>query len=242
MRQLNKPCLNEKEVEAIDNFLKENDIEYIEVYYELFDHIASAYQDRSNKGILVNEYLKTEVMQSFGGQSGLQKIVDCKKQVVRKQLNKEALRIFGSFFSSAKGALKSMIVLGLIMLALRFSNASEVFFNLSFICFVLPLLVVKAISLHFWLSSKKARMPFKKSLLNAKTTLICSLLVGLVQGIPDIAFRITVGERFNSLHYLGSFEDIRLPILFLFVLCAWTGTEICFKYGQLNAKMNHAAK
>ncbi|OEK05012.1 hypothetical protein [Roseivirga misakiensis] len=222
-----------RESRVIRNFILKANVEEMEFYEEIYDHIASSYEQRASADECIEDHITNVIVPSFGGVEGLESMVDKQKRLSRTRVFNNAFKKFSAFFTTASGLLKSLLVASFIYLLSTF--ASEfIFLTTIDIIFIIPAITAYVMQLRFKYLCRKRRLPFKTSFTNQMVFLISIMCIGLFQGLPDIIHRIAVGSRFNTLTYLEQFDFIFFPVVFLFTIYTWVCLTLIAKSTRLN--------
>ncbi|MGW8121844.1 hypothetical protein ACV07N_04220 [Roseivirga echinicomitans] len=225
------------EAKAIQLYLADLEVDEVEFYNEMYDHIATAYIERTDRSLRVKEFLKDVITPSFGGEKALRAEIDKQKKIVRKGIYKEALLLYLSFFSTSKGLLKSTLVLCIILVFNELSTNRTLFSALVILAICLPFWIINIIQWRFKSKCRKRKLPFYTSHTNRIVLLITTLLVAILQGLPDITSRILYGERFSLFRVLEANTTIHSISAFLFIIYGWVCLEMIWRKSTINKKI-----
>ncbi|KYG72050.1 hypothetical protein EV198_0095 [Roseivirga ehrenbergii] len=225
------------EAKAIQLYLADLEVDEVEFYNELYDHIATAYGDRADQSLGIQEFLEVVMPPRFGGEQGILVEIQRQRRFVRKGIYKEALRNYISFFSTPVGLLKSTLLLGIILLLneMRFSKSS--ISTLLVLASCLPFLISNIVSWRFKLKCKKQKLPFYSSYTNQMVVILTAFFVGVVQGLPDITSRILYGEHFSLLKTIETNTTMLSIVTFLVIIYGWVCLEIIWRKTTINKKI-----
>ena len=222
------------EVKTIQAYINDLDIDEIEFYHELYDHIATAYAERSNRSLAINEFLENEITESFGGEKGIRDAINTQSKAVRNGIYKEAFRHYLSFFSTPKGILKSILTSFFIVLLTSVLPKVSLLSWLVLLGTCLPFLLAKLINWKFRANCRKRKLPFRRSYTNETVVLLSALVIGILQGIPDIANYVLYGQRFSMLKALeGNLTSLYIAA-FLFSVYGWVCLEMIWRRTTIN--------
>ena len=225
------------EAKAIQLYLADLEVDEVEFYNELYDHIATAYGDRADQSLGIQEFLEVVMTPRFGGEKGILEEMRKQRRFVRKGIYNEALSNYISFFSTPAGLLKSALVLGTILTLneMRFSKSS--ISTLLVLASCLPFLISNIVSWRFKLKCKKRKLPFYSSYTNQMVVFLTAFFVGVVQGLPDITSRILYGERFSLLRHLETNTTVLSIATFLVIIYGWVSLEMIWRKTTINKKI-----
>lgn len=222
------------EVKAIQAYINELDIDEVEFYHELYDHIATAYTERTNKSLAIDEFLETEITESFGGEKGIRDAINRQSKAVRNGIYKEAFRNYLSFFSTPKGILKCLLISLIVALLTTVLPVTSLLSSLVVLSTCLPFLLAKFINWKFKANCRKRKLPFRRSYTNETVVLLSALVIGILQGIPDITSYVLNGQRFSMLKALEGNLTTLYIAAFLFSVYGWVCLEMIFRRTTIN--------
>lgn len=212
--------MTNKEHQIIRNLIIKTDTKEMEFYEELYDHIVSSFKSRRDESQSIKDHLNEEVIPSFGGILGLQKMIKKQRKIGKKQVYSAVLNELSSFFNSFQGFLKTLIILlGIYTLRLLFGDS--VIQDLVTIALIIPFLSISIARWIFKKRCKKQGLPYESSYSNQTVFIICSSVIAIVQGLPDIIHRIVYGSRFSIIEYGFQFEALIIPISFIIAIYLW---------------------
>jgi len=229
--------MTEREVRVIRNYVLKADIEEMEFYEELFDHIASSYEHRLDHTQRLEEHLSEVITPSFGGAAGIEDMVLAQKRLRRAKIYKHAAQHFFSFFTTVSGLAKSLLLITILYLLSILDN-TNVFSTVSFTIFLLPAVAAYLMQWRFKAKCRASELPYKTSFTNRIIFLISIMLVGLFQGLPDILSRIIYGNRFSTLGYFEQYDFFILPLTFIFAIYSWVCLSLIQHRVQLKLNPN----
>ncbi len=222
--------MTERESKVIRNFILKANVEEMEFYEELYDHIASSFENRSNKAQSIDEHIDFVISPKFGGIEGIEKMVSrqrvLKKRAIYRQIASELL----SYLTTLSGLIK-IIAIGLIIMLLN--EYTDTLSTVGSLALIIPCLAAQLMRWNFKRICKKNKLPYTSSFTNRIIFIVSISSVAILQGIPDIISRITSGYRFNSMTFLSQFEYIKYPVILLLVIYALT----CFSLLQNRVKL-----
>ena len=225
--------INAKDQQCVYAYMDKLDIEEMEFYEELYDHIVSSFENRKEKEQSMEQHLKMEVDAAFGGEEGIHKMIDDQRQVRKKAFIRHCLQVMASYFLDMR-YVPIAAATGLSLIALSAFFDPVTIMNIAVLFgFAVPGLVMKWGEYKFKRSCKKAGRPYRESHVNSVLYLFSISVVALVQGLPDVLGRIFYGTRFNFMDLIEPYPYLYIPIGTLAVLYSLT----CFRLFQEKFKV-----
>lgn len=216
--------MTEQENEEIKNYILKANVEEVEFYEELYDHIASSYENRSIQSQTIKEHLELVISPAFNHMKGIDKMVRVQRRLRKKALYRKVASEFLSFFTTSSGVIRTLI----IVLAI---NAFSTFTEYNALVWLggsainLTALIVCMTLWQFNEGCITNNLPYKSSFTNRTIYFISVFLYAFLQALPIIIGQIFWGERFSIIQYAAQFEFLQLPLTLLFIIYAW----VCFK-------------
>lgn len=213
--------VNEQESRAIREYLFIAGVRYMEFYEELFDHIASSFIEREDKGQNIDQHLEFVISPEFGGTKGIEALVRKQGKFISSRVYRSAWKVFYTFFTTPLGLLKTFTILGLLYLLQLWGNL-VLTLEIGTPAIVFPFLFGVIAQWRFKRKCKAEKLAYKTSLTNTAIFGLTTTLVVLTQGLPDILSRLIYRKRFNTLEFLSQFDFLTFPLTLLLTLYAIT--------------------
>ena len=99
--------LNDEQITYIENYIKQNDINYYEIYMEILDHMILSVEDLLEKNPTKNfeEVVLIAKVEGFGRKKGFRGLLREKLKVAQEKARKDNLKSIKEFFTFPKLAL-----------------------------------------------------------------------------------------------------------------------------------------
>ncbi|MEC7755449.1 hypothetical protein [Roseivirga sp. UBA1976] len=155
--------ITKDEQHTIEQYLKSVDINTMEFFEEMYDHICTSYENRTDKTQDIKTHIRDVVQPSFGGVNGIIKIRDQRTKARIRLVRKRFGQIFISYFLGWPNVLITLgVILGSWTLSQLFGIKTLI--TVSTICFIfIPLTFFFGKWIQFWRKCKKAGKVYRTS-------------------------------------------------------------------------------
>lgn len=192
-------------------------IKDMELYNELYDHIATSYENREDKNQPLQAHIDDVFLASFGGYAEFKKdIANIRHQYI------------GAFYKSVWKKTGRQFYSGWVLVPLIGALVSSIFIstqnsilNIWEAAFFIPLAFAQLMIWTFRYRCRTQNLPFSRSIVNREVRGFSVILYGLLVGLPDIVSRIFLREELNILSNLSQEPAFIFPITFLMLTHAF---------------------
>jgi hypothetical protein len=191
----------------------------MELYNELYDHIATSYENREDKNQPLQAHIDDVFLASFGGYAAF-----------RKSLSKIRYAYQEAFYKSVWQNVNKQLyptwLLAVLIIATALSmlvNNASLILDIWVLAMIIPFAGAQIMVWKFRIQCQKLKLPYNRSFVNKEIRLFSLLLAGLISGFPDITSRIIYGQKFSLLAFLSD----KPGFVFLVTLIILTYSTIC---------------
>lgn len=224
--------MTEREERIIRNYLVKAEVEYMEFYEELYDHIATSFNNRPNKEQSLHQHLELDISSAFGGQEGIAIMLRKQSKFMNSNIYRHGWQVFHSFFTTVKGVLKTFLILGMLYL-LESLDKFDMIMDLSALLILIPYGITTFAQWQFKRKCKANNLPYQSSLTNSTIFGLTSGLIVFAFALPSLIGKVFMGQGFYTLEYLAQFEFLTFPLTLLLTLYAITCLTLTYKKIQL---------
>lgn len=198
----------------LSKYLKDVGIEHQEPFEEFYDHIATGFQESCSTDI--EYYVRNVAQPSFGGVKGMLSVVKEQNNIRKTLIFKRAKAIFLGLF----GWPTVLIVLAsfsFVQIGIKqFGQQFIIIFTLS-MGLVVPALIVFYGMTKFYLSCKKAKLPYTSNNLNNWLLSLLHLPFALLNVAGNLVVPIVFGrETFKE--FLNSYPVVTITLSTFMIL------------------------
>ncbi len=225
--------MTKREERIIRNYILKAEVEHMEFYEELYDHIASSFANRSDSEQGIEQHLDEVISPEFGGAEGIEEMVRKESKILNSAVYKLGWKVFYQHFATPIGLLKTITVLGILYL-LRSLNAFSMVEDLGALLILVPYGCAGAAKWQFKRKCKAQNLAYRSSVMNSTIFSMTSLIIVFIAVLLPLFSKLILGKGFYPLEYLSQFEFLTLPLTLLLALYAIT----CFTLIQKKVRLN----
>jgi len=160
--------ISQEEHQEIYEFLKKVGVNQIEIYQELYDHIATSYENRRAISEDLRTHIREEVQPSLGGVKGIQRIIKSQTKAFEKEIQQRAFAIAKSYVFGWPGILVTMVTISLVLMINKVWGMKVIATSALIFGVLSPPMIALAGMIIFYKKSLKRRLGPTTSLKNLK--------------------------------------------------------------------------
>ncbi|OEK05011.1 hypothetical protein [Roseivirga misakiensis] len=158
--------ISENEHNEINGFLRNVGAEHIEVYQELYDHVATSFEQRAITTQDIKTHIREVVQPNLGGTLGIKKIITARTKAFNKEVYGRAWDIFKDYFIGWPSVLISILTVAIVLVGREYWGIGTITkAALVFGVMAPPLLTVAGMLLHY-LDGRRKKLKVTSSLRN----------------------------------------------------------------------------
>lgn len=215
--------ITQAEHNTIVKYLKAIDVNTMEFFEEMYDHICTSFENRINKSQDLNTHIREVVQPGFGGVKGIHKIREERTKTRIKLLRKRFGTTFIKYFFGWPNVVTTASVILASILIKDFFGTKTLFFTAFIIATVLPIIFFFYKLIEFRLKCKKENKPYRVS----EAFNVITPLGSLIAQIPALTVNIwNVSQKGQLGESLLATPQIVIPLSILMILCFLTCRQL----------------
>ncbi len=204
--------IQQNEKTQIQNYLNRVIINEMEFYEELYDHIATSYENRATENQSVKEHIATVVEPDFGGIDGIRKIKNVHARQRRRMITRKALTLFTGYFLRWPAVLITCLLILLLYIAQNVWDSYQVFEIVTILGMVTPCIISQYGRWKFKQNCKKYHKPYSFSQVNNQVYLLSISFIAILQGLLAIISRIFSDGSYSFLSFFQQYPMLYIPM------------------------------
>ncbi|MFY0592398.1 hypothetical protein [Roseivirga sp.] len=204
--------ISESEHKVIHKFLKNVGAEHLEVYQELYDHVATSFEKRSITSFDIKTHIREVVQPELGGTKGITRLIKTKTKTFHKEVYGRAWEIFKNYLLGWPGILVSILTIAIVLITKQYWGIEAI----TKVALILGVMTPPLVSIYgmasFYIQSKRKNLGASNSLRN----LAVMHFAGFGTTFTQIIFFLIGGIIFNDSGWMFD-QFVASPILGLTV-------------------------
>lgn len=207
-------------------YLKSIDIKTMEFFEEMYDHIITSYESRSNKDQSISDHLTHTIQPNFGGVKGIKKVMKAQQKLRQKLITKRSWSLFKSYlFSWPTVLITILITLCITQLNILF-EAKGVLIYIMTLSVLFPVVITGIVNTRFYLACKREKRPYNSSDLNLRILTIATLGTSATNIFLNLLIPIIWGDHKSGIEMTAQYPVVQITICVLSVLYALVSIQI----------------
>lgn len=210
--------IQQSDKNQIQNYLKRVVINEMEFYEELYDHIATSYENREIENQSVKEHIDIVVEPGFGGMDGIRKTRNAHAVLRRRMVLRKAMNLFTGYFFRWPTVLITGLLVMLLYLAQNLWDSYQVFEIVTILGMVTPCIISQYGRWRFKQNCRKYNKPYSFSQVNNQIYLLSISFIAVLQGLLAIISRIFSDGSYSFLSFFEQYPTLYVPVGLLLLI------------------------
>lgn len=171
---------------VITQYLQSLGIKEMEFFEEMYDHIATSYQNRTDSDQPISDHIDLVITPAFGGRWGIRKLRITQQKTLFKSVSKKALGFFLAFFYKWPYIIATIASVILLMTSLQYEKGNQLYVQVIQVSFLIPLFTMAYSSQRFGSNCRKQGKSYTRSWMNNTIAGVYVSMKLLMYGIEHV--------------------------------------------------------